>query len=183
MDRKVARRYATALFHVAQREDQVAAVEADLEAIHEALTQDANFRAFLASPEFGREVKIGIVERVLGERVHPITLQAMRVLLSKRRENEIELVREELISRRRELGNTLFVKVTSAEPLDELQSAAIRSRIESQTGKFVEVEYAIDPNVMGGARVAFGNYVLDGTVRGSLHRLRDQLKYDLLKQN
>jgi F-type H+-transporting ATPase subunit delta len=36
---------------------------------------------------------------------------------------------------------------------------------------------------MGGIRVAYGNFVLDGSVRGALDRLKDRLIYDVLKQN
>jgi len=55
-------------------------------------------------------------------------------------------------------------------------------RLESVTSKKIEATFVVDPKVMGGVRVMYDNYILDGTVRGALSRLRERLLYDVLKQ-
>ena len=72
--------------------------------------------------------------------------------------------------------------VTSSEGLDDKQQSALITKIEKTTGKRVEAEFAVEPSLIGGIKVAYENFVLDGTLRGGLARLRDTLKHDLLKQ-
>jgi len=181
-DARIGKRYALALFGAAQRYDVVPAVEDDLDAIVGLLHRDKAFRHFLLAPYTSREEKVKIIERIFSDRITALTMQVLRVMLEKRRETEIEAVRAEFINLRREATSTIHVSVSSAEPLDTRQQRAIVAKIEKSTGKFVEADFSIDPGLIGGVKVAYENYVLDGTLKGGLARLRDALKHDLLKQ-
>lgn len=183
MDRKVAKRYAAALYRTAASAGVIEAVESDLNAIQTVLDGSPKVKTFIFTPQVGREEKIAIIEKLFSDRVTALSMQTLRLLLAKRRESEFEGVREEFILLRRQHGQVLFAKVTSATELDSAQKALIEGKLAEKSGKRVEAEYFIDPTVMGGAKVQFGNHVVDGTVRGSLNRLRDTLKYQLLKQN
>ncbi len=67
--------------------------------------------------------------------------------------------------------------VTSAVPLTADETAAIRSRVEAMAGSRVELHAEINPDLIGGVtiQVRLGDRLLDGSVRGRLERLRDQL--------
>ena len=43
------------------------------------------------------------------------------------------------------------------------------------TGKSLRVNYSLDPALMGGAVVKVGSTIYDGSVRGQLQRMREQL--------
>lgn len=181
-DHRVAKRYARALFATALKLEMVDSVESDLDAIVGILQNDSRFRHFLLSPEFGREEKIQITYKLFSDRVTAVTLQAIRLILIKRRETEIESIRDEFAILRREFGAVVYTVVTTAEALEPDQRKLLEEKLQTSTGKKVEAEYRIDPKLIGGIRVAYGNYVLDGSIRGGLSRLRDSLRYDLLKQ-
>ncbi len=183
MDTRVAKRYARALFFAAEKANMVEAVEADLDAISNLASQDATFRGFLGSPRISRDDKVRIAEKLFSDRVTALTMAALRLLLNKRRENEFEPIREEFVRMRRERGAVLYAIVTSTVELTPAEQNALTSKLASQSGKKVEADFRIDPTLLGGVKVALGDYVLDGTVRGSLNLLRDRLKYDLLKQH
>lgn len=182
-DTRVAKRYARALFFAAEKANVIEAVEADLVAISNLSNQDATFRGFLHSPRISRDDKIRIAERLFADRVTALTMSALRLLLNKRREGEFERIREEFVNMRRERGAVLYAIITSAVELTSAEQEALRTKLATQSGKRVESDFRIDPSLMGGVKVAVGDYVLDGTVRGSLNLLRDRLKYDLLKQH
>lgn len=182
MDHRVAKRYARALYESAERMDIVASVEDDLTSIVRLLKDDERFRRFMMQPNQSREGKVSLAENVFSDRITALTLQALRLILQKRRENELEAIREEFVKLRRERGNVLFTTITTSEPLEESQKQALIAKLESKTGKKVEGDYRVDPNVIGGIKVAYGNYVLDGTLRNGLDRLRDKLRIDVLKQ-
>lgn len=183
MDAKVAKRYARAIFHAAQKANMVEAVEADLNAVSNLVATHSEFRGFLHTPRISRDDKIAIAEKLFSDRITSMSMSVLRLILAKRREAEFESIREEYVRMRRELGNVLYARVISSAALDAAQQKAIVGKLERSSGKKVEADFSIDPHLIGGVKVAIGDYVLDGTVRGSLNRLRDRLKYDLLKQN
>lgn len=181
-DAKVAKRYARALFHAAKKVDVVTSVEADLGAVAGQIANDPRFRDFLLSPYVGRDDKVSILDRIFSDRVTALTMSALRLMLSKRREDELEAVYEEFVTLRRDDQKVVFALVTSAEPLSENHRKQIEEKLEKLTGTDVEPEFRVDPTLIGGVRVAYKDFVLDGTLRGALRRLRDRLRIDLLKQ-
>lgn len=181
-DQRVARRYARALFGVARRGDVIPSVEADLELVSGLLTRDRRFKDFLFSPRVSRDEKLKLVEGVFADRVTAITMKAIRLMLAKRRENLLREVHSEFVALRRQFGNVIYAEVTSAKPLADAERRRIVEKLENASGKRVEAEFRVDASLLGGVKVSYGNYVLDGTIRGGLRRLRDQLRYELLKQ-
>lgn len=183
VDTKVARRYAQALFTTAQKNDVVKSVEDDLSAITSLLQNDAKFKDFILSPNVGRQEKIKIAEKLFSDRVTALTMQALRLMLVKRREHEIVNIRDEFVALRREHGSIAYVQVTSSEALEADQKNALIAKLEKTFGKKIEADFKIDARLIGGVKVAYGDYVLDGTVRGSLRRLGERLRHDILKQS
>ena len=182
-DVRVAKRYAKALFETAQENRVIESVEDDLGGIVSLLVNNAQFRSMLLSPEVSRDEKLKLVDKLFSDRITALTLEALRLMIEKNRENEVEWVQREYVSLRREFENKLFVIITTAEKLDDDQRQRLLSKLESITGKRLEAEYRIDPHLIGGISVAYENYVLNGSLRGELHRLRDRLLHDVLKQS
>jgi len=182
-DARVARRYANALFGIAKQSDVIRSVEDDLASIVKLLEHDAGFRDFMYAPYASRDEKTRLAERVFGDRVTALTMQVLRVLLEKRRENEISAIYGEYVALRRQHEQVVYATVTSADTLTSEEKNAIIARLESVLSKKVEAEFKVESTLLGGVKVAYENYVLDGTVKGSLRKLRERLRYELLKQN
>lgn len=183
MDQRVAKRYARALFNMARRLEMIESVEDDLQAIARLVSADPKFRGFLYTPLLGRNDKIRISEKLFSDCITSLSMQALRLLIEKGRETEIEGIRDSFAALRREHGQVLYVKVLTSEPLDPAQSKALIEKLGKESGKGVEAEFAIDKSLIGGIKVVYGNYVLDGSLRGGLSRLRDKLRYDVMKQS
>jgi F-type H+-transporting ATPase subunit delta len=181
-DARIGRRYAQALFNTAKNHKMVAAVEDDLTGIAALVRDDAKFRYFLIAPFNNPDEKKAVLQTVLGDRVTALTMQVLRVMLDKGREGEFENVAREFSTLRRQAADIEFATVTSAYPIDPEQKNAIVAGLEKRLGKTVEAKFAVDPRIIGGIRVAYGNFVLDGSARGHLNRLRERLHHDVLKQ-
>jgi F-type H+-transporting ATPase subunit delta len=181
-DTRVARRYATALFQAAKQYDVVQAVLDDLASFEGLLNREDSFRRFFQSPSTSREEKLETLEKVFSDRITALTMQLIRVMLQKGREHEIQAVRAEFVKLHQAAEGIVQAVVTSAIAMDEKQKKALLAKLEATQGKKFDADFQIDPNMMGGIKVAFGSNVLDGTVRGALSRLRDQLRHDVLKQ-
>jgi len=181
-DVRVAKRYARALFSEARAQDILESVEDDLGAMCAVIGESDGLQRFLKSPNATREDKLALFERMFSDRVTALTMNAFRLLLKRRRENLIVNVRDEFALLRRESEKVIYALVSSSYKIDQSQRDAIVEKLASATGQRVEAEFEIDKSIIGGVRVTYGNYVLDGTARGYLERMRSRLLYDLLKQ-
>jgi len=78
----------------------------------------------------------------------------------------------------RELNDRLGfaeAKVTSARELSQDERRELELQIMNLTGKRVLADYSIDGKLIGGAVVRIGSTIYDGSVRGQLEKIREQL--------
>jgi len=77
-----------------------------------------------------------------------------------------------------ELNNVLgFVEadITSSRQLSSGEKSDLESQVANVTGKKVRARYATNPDLLGGAVVRVGSTIYDGSVRGQLQKLKEQL--------
>jgi len=97
------------------------------------------------------------------------------VLIDRRRISFLgPIVKQFEIELNQRLGFT-EAEIRSARELSEEERRALESRVESLTGKKVRANYCRDESVLGGAVVRIGSTIYDGSVKGRLERLREQL--------
>ena len=71
------------------------------------------------------------------------------------------------------------VDITSAHPLSETDSGKLQEVLTSLLDKEVRLDLHVDPSLIGGAVVRFGDYLIDGSLRGQLARLREKFTTEL----
>jgi F-type H+-transporting ATPase subunit delta len=63
------------------------------------------------------------------------------------------------------------VEVSSAQALSREQAAGLKSALERRLGCSVRLHESVDPALLGGAVVRFGDFVVDGSLRRRVERL------------
>jgi|SRR6476469_2242467 F-type H+-transporting ATPase subunit delta len=71
--------------------------------------------------------------------------------------------------------NLAEAEITSARELGEDEKRGLERQIQRMTGKQVRARYSRDSSLLGGAVIKIGSTVYDGSVRGQLNRIREQL--------
>ena len=74
-----------------------------------------------------------------------------------------------------EENKLLEVRLTSAVELDPKVVDRVGAEIERQTGHKIELESAVDEEILGGLVLRVGNMVLDASVRNKLEKLRKEV--------
>ncbi|MBL8064898.1 MAG: ATP synthase F1 subunit delta [Chthonomonadaceae bacterium] len=182
-DARVARRYAKALFNAAKKAGIVSSVEDDLNLMTLVASNSPAFKRLVVNPAASKDFKLDIFNKAFSDRVTAMTMHFVRLLLDKGREDSLELVKQCYQELRREDQGVLKVHVTTTIELSEAERRKLIDKLTHASGKTIEADFSLDTTIMGGIRVAYGNFVLDGSVRGALDRLKDRLIYDVLKQN
>ncbi len=179
VDIRVARRYARALFEVALKQGQLQQTADELNSLRTLLEQSSELRAFFYSPLIPRDRKITRLREALSARLQPHTMRLLELLVEKRREKFLEAVCDEF--RRLQEAHMGVVRATieSATPLTETEQNALIQKLQQSTGKTIIPTFEVNPALIGGVRVQMGDYQIDGTLRGALDRLRDQIMLEI----
>ncbi len=163
----LARRYATAVFQLAQEAGNVGAVQRDLHTFVQALDADADVRKFFRSPVVDRKEKETIVAQAFS-RLDPIALHTILLLIRKRRENMAEEIVAQYDVLEREARGAEELRVTSARPLAKNELDAIVERLAAAYHTKFDVTQSVDPSLIAGVRITMGDRRADGTIAGRL---------------
>jgi len=66
-------------------------------------------------------------------------------------------------------------EVSSARALSDPEKKLLEAEVAKLTGKNVRARYEQDPSLLGGAVVKVGSTIYDGSVKGQLEKIREQL--------
>jgi F-type H+-transporting ATPase subunit delta len=170
----LARPYAKAAFGLAREADALAAWDEMLGLAGEIAAEEA-MAAVLESPHVTADQAVAIIIEAGAERFDRRFGDFLRVLGDNGR---LPLLPEigRLFSRlRQEAEKRLQVRVVSAVPLDEGQTERMRVALERRFDSEIVLENEIDTGVIGGAIVYAGDQVIDGSLRGRLNKLQNDL--------
>ena len=170
-----ARRYAAALFENAKKSDSVAKAGDDLRLVAEVVSRLPRLKLVLAQPLVTETRKKEALKDTFGDNIAPSTMAFLNLLVDKRRINLLPEVEQEFGRRALAHRNVAYATAISAVPMTPEQTEALRQSLEGRTGMGIELETDIDPRLIGGVLVRIGDTVWDGTVKGKLERLREQL--------
>jgi F-type H+-transporting ATPase subunit delta len=84
-------------------------------------------------------------------------------------------IRDAFEARLMDYQHVVRAQVTTAAALPADQVAAIREGLKRATGRDVQLEARVDPEIIGGAVARIGSTVYDGSVTRQLERLRASL--------
>ncbi|MGC2298325.1 MAG: ATP synthase F1 subunit delta [Acidobacteriaceae bacterium] len=133
-------------------------------------------REFFLDPSFPLEQKIEFLDKLNARlKMAQQTRNFVAVLIRNDRIVGLDDIVREL---RRVINQRLGIseaKVTSARKLDDQERKELEKHIAELTGGTVEAEFDEDSSLLGGAVVQVGSTVYDGSVRGRLDRLREEL--------
>ncbi len=166
--------YARALFDAAKDAGVLDRVHDELDQFAGTLGTDRDLQVFFFSPYFSSEEKKQGVSRILDD-ADPRFVNFLELLAERHRMPVIFRIRRVLDSLWADENKLLPVTVTSAVELDDQLVSDIGKRIEEQTGRRVELNSKVDPDLLGGLKVSVGNMVLDASVRNRLEQLRKQV--------
>jgi F-type H+-transporting ATPase subunit delta len=129
----------------------------------------------LLSRRRGMEATVEVVREAATGPVRDQLLNLVRLLVERRRVELLTGISSEYDQLLDRERGIVGALVASAAPLSDDETDAIRHRVEAMTGTQVSLRTIVDPELIGGLTVRVGDRLLDASVRGRLERLRQQL--------
>jgi F-type H+-transporting ATPase subunit delta len=169
--------YARALSDVVvERKLDANRVSVELESISTALSESVELRTIWDSPSVEGEQKLKLLDAIAGR----VTLSReirnfVAVLISNRRIIAFDEIAKQAMDHVNERLGIADAEIVSMRELLPEEKHKLELEIANTTGKRLRVRYVLDPKLMGGAMVKVGSTIYDGSVRGQLQRIREEL--------
>jgi F-type H+-transporting ATPase subunit delta len=138
--------------------------------------ESAGLREVFLDPSFPAEQKVEILDK-LNARLR-MAQQARNFIAVLVNHGRIHALDEVLREFRHEMNVRLGlseVLVTTARPLDDKERRGLEAQIVEMTKSQVSATFQEDSSLLGGVIVRVGSTVYDGSVRGRLSRLKEEL--------
>ena len=147
-----------------------------LQQLRDAVTSVDELAQLLENPEVDSRVKGDVLTRVV-EGADELVSNFVRLIAEKGRAGELPEIVDEFDALVAEAERILDVELTTAHALTDAEFGRLIGRIEEASGRKVQAERKVDPELIGGIVLQAGSMRLDASVRGRLERLRHDLTH------
>lgn len=165
--------YAEGLFLLAQEEHSEAQIYKELNEAADVMAQHPDFIGLLDVPTLAVPERIDILRRVIGDGTGTME-NFLCLLVERRRIRRIEEIRIEFNKLYHETFGIAEVFVTSAAALSDSQREELKTVLGKKLQKTVELRESIDPSLLGGMIVQYGDTRMDNSLRTRMQRFRQQ---------
>ncbi len=176
-DTAIARRYAKAFIELAQERQIVDQLGNELTKTITALQSgDGALFDALANPVFTLDERKAVLAAVLPRlRPHALIQNLLSLMLDKRRFDALPDVIEAYLEMADESAGRVRVTVETAEPMSAQLTGEVVAALEGVTGKKVNLETAVQPELIGGIVARVGSRVYDASIRTRLETVKQAL--------
>lgn len=148
----------------------------ETKALQKALTDNEEFIHIMMHPEMSREKGITLIRETFGNTFSDVMIGFLEVLVKKGRFSEILSVLEHFQREVREYKRIGVVCVTTPVELTEEQKVRIVEKLTQTSGyETMEMNYVIDPSLLGGIRIRIGDRVVDNSIQKKLEEMTRKL--------
>jgi len=174
-DRKLATRYARALFTALPDPAAIEAADATLSAIGKAVATHTGLELLLLHPAVPRKTKKTVLAQLAGEGAGKPLIGFLSVVSDHGRAAQLPAIAEAFHAIREEAQGIVAASITTAAPMAADLEAKTRAALERLTGKRIRLTTSVDASLIGGAVTQIGSTVYDGSLRTQLANLRRRM--------
>jgi F-type H+-transporting ATPase subunit delta len=148
----------------------------ELHGIEDLLKESDQLRRVLENPSIPGDRKRAVLDAMTGRLGTTREVRNFVAVLTDHR--RLPLFSEILKQLQQELNDRqgfAEAQVSTARQLSDSEKAMLEAEITKMTGKKIRAKYEKDASLLGGAVVQVGSTIYDGSVKGQLEKIREQL--------
>jgi F-type H+-transporting ATPase subunit delta len=173
-DMQIGRVYADAAYAAARANGRETELADELDAVvAELLDKNPRLETFFLVASIGREQRQQLLDSAFKDRVGEATYRLLATLNHHDRLGVLRAVAAQLRKLVGDAAGVVKATVTTASPLSDDQVRRLERVLQTGLKAKPQIEFRVDPAVLGGMRVAVGETVYDDTVQSNLGRLRE----------
>lgn len=148
----------------------------ELHGIEDLIKESDQLRRVLENPSIPGDRKRAVIDAITGRLGTTREVRNFVAVLTDHR--RLPLFSEILKQLQQELNDRqgfAEAQVSTARQLSDAEKAMLEAEITKMTGKKIRAKYEQDATLLGGAVVQVGSTIYDGSVKGQLEKIREQL--------
>ncbi len=169
-----ARRYARAVFELAQEQKAIDAWSGRLAAVR-ALLEVPELAAVLANRAIPGDERANLLRAAAQSTLDDDALHLAELLLENGRLGQVDGIVDEFDRLVDAAEGRVRATATTAVELSEDERRRLEQDLADRFGGKVKLETAVDPDILGGLVVRVGDHLVDASVRTRLQQLRRRL--------
>ena len=151
----------------------------ELRGMVELFKSNLELRRVWESPAIPAEQKRKLLDAIVAQAgISRPVRNFLAVLIDHERINDVEMIARQFQTELNQRLGIIEAEVISARQLSDAERDELLAQVSRVTGRRVSANYRLDPLLIGGATVRVGSTVYDGSVRGQLQKLKEQLSAD-----
>ncbi len=170
MQSGIAQKYALALFRVMEKEDYLEKSRAEFAELRRFLAENEEIKRFLYYYPVKEDLKKNVVQQI-STGFLPKFVNFLLLLIEKKRFGLLDVIEKEYIKQVNEVRGLEIARVTTPLPLDEDQKESLSTVLQEISGKTIQLEEHLDPDIIGGFVVRLGDSIFDASVKTQLQKL------------
>ena len=179
---KVARRYAKSLLDLGKESNNTELLYNDMMLVAKAIKANRQLGAMLKSPVIHAFKKDAVLKEVFSGKISETSLEFMRLVTRKNREYYTEDIAKSFIEIFKEYKNIQPATVTTATPMDASLRDEMIAIVKKATGNSVELNEVVDPSVIGGFILRWGDNQIDSSVTSKLAALKQDFNKSFVQK-
>ena len=172
---RLAIRYAKSLLDLAQEQNKIELVYADMKLLDNICKTSREFANVLKSPIIKEDKKNQIIESVTAGRINSLTASFIKLLGNKSRESNLPEIISAFIEQYNVAKGIHKAKLTTAVELSEEMKNSFINRIKASEGiKNIELETVVNESLVGGFVLEMEGKKADASIRRDLMDVQKQ---------
>ena len=175
LDYRVASRYAKSLLDLGVEENIEDTLFEDIQMFQNALN-NRDLYLLVKSPIIKADKKMSVLQTVFGESLNKVTMSFFDIITRKGREAHLPEIAESFVKLYKKYKHITEVKLTTATPVSDEALNKIKAALLSSTvtDEKVEIETAVDPELIGGFVIEMDDKLYDASVAHKLEQVKKQ---------
>ncbi len=171
----ITNRYATALLHQAEENNQFDRISEDMQFVHDTISGSKDLRVVLESPVIAEEKKLTVLKELFSKHISKESMNFITLVVNKNREDVLYDITGRFLELRDNKMNILPASITTAFKLSDSDKEIFQKSLEEYTGKKIRATYSINDNIIGGFLVKIKDKMLDASILQQLNLLKKRL--------
>jgi F-type H+-transporting ATPase subunit delta len=171
----LALRYARALHKISTTLGNTRKVCDNLADISRCIDTSKDLKRVLYHPEITPEEKKQIISALFASEFESVTLKFIGYIIDKKRIFQCTAIARSFSGMLDEDENKVNVKAESISPLSGEVLKKIKASLTKSLEKNIVITGEVNPSLLGGMRIVFGDRVIDGSIAHQLKRLSETI--------
>jgi F-type H+-transporting ATPase subunit delta len=173
--KREAKRYANALLRNVGIENAPKTI-AEINAVNELMAKSKEFKSLLISPLFTKEDREKVIKQIadkikLSENTIKFIMYISEVNVVAYLSDIIRIATSLYLEKKKKAKAVVMTPIEISKDYEN----SLKSSLKKITDRDVDIEYVMDPSLLGGILIKVGSTMYDTSIKGQLRLLRDEL--------